>query len=269
MDIQGQCAWLQDFQQQWHASAQDLSMLSEKPRSDSLTEPGSTPDAASGLPYRARCFRLLLALHRLMSSKSSLEMPGLEEGERDELLRYQPGVGVLVGKMNRVKCSVPGLMLEDGREEHLYLMPSGHTLLLARPDTVKALNAEPVIAEPLRLVVLHNGGDENAKASGSFWGNAEAPSLRLQVFAPRSPALRMLAGLRGAKQPSGGYPRDGLASGTLTASTEDPVEVVLVFPDDKRKNIAWKLLSQAHAQLMHRLFNSVLSFLSAVRTKSP
>ena len=29
---------------------------------------------------------------------------------------------------------------------------------------------------------------------------------------------------------------------------QDPVEVVLVFPDDKRKNIAWKLLSQVGIQ---------------------
>ncbi|CAE7873354.1 unnamed protein product [Symbiodinium microadriaticum] len=267
LDIQAQGSWLQDFQQQWHTSAQDLSALSEKPRSQILPEPGAAPEASAALPARAKSsgnlWRLLLSLHRLVAGKGTMEMPGLEEGERDELLRYQPGVAVLVGKMNRVKCTVQGLLLEDGREENLYLMPSAHTLLLARPDTLKALNAEPVIAEPLRLVVLHTG-DENAKAPGRFWGNTEEPSLRMKVFAPRSPALRKLAGLRGAKQPSGGYPRDGSTSGTLPPA-EESVEVVLVFPDEKRKNIAWKLLSQAHSQLMHRLFNSVLSFLTTVR----
>lgn len=270
LDIQAQGSWLQDFQQQWHTSAQDLSALSEKPRSQILPEPGAAPEASAALPARAKSsgnlWRLLLSLHRLVAGKGTMEMPGLEEGERDELLRYQPGVAVLVGKMNRVKCTVQGLLLEDGREENLYLMPSAHTLLLARPDTLKALNAEPVIAEPLRLVVLHTG-DENSKAPGRFWGNTEEPSLRMKVFAPRSPALRKLAGLRGAKQPSGGYPRDGSTSGTLPPA-EESVEVVLVFPDEKRKNIAWKLLSQAHSQLMHRLFNSVLSFLTTVRTKA-
>eukprot|EP00439_Symbiodinium_sp_Y106_P026893 s4228_g3.t1 len=214
LDIQAQGSWLQDFQQQWQTSAQDtgprarslyprdgqdLSSLSEKPRSQILPEPGAAPEASAALPARAKSsgnlWRLLLSLHRLVAGKGTMEMPGLEEGERDELLRYQPGVAVLVGKMNRVKCT-----------ENLYLMPSAHTLLLARPDTLKALNAEPVIAEPLRLVVLHTG-DENAKAPGSFWGNTEEPSLRMKVFAPRSPALRKLAGLRGAKQHSGGYPR--------------------------------------------------------------
>ncbi|CAE7946367.1 ema, partial [Symbiodinium sp. KB8] len=172
LDIQAQGSWLQDFQQQWHTSAQDLSALSEKPRSQILPEPGAAPEASAALPARAKSsgnlWRLLLSLHRLVAGKGTMEMPGLEEGERDELLRYQPGVAVLVGKMNRVKCTVQGLLLE-------------------------ALNAEPVIAEPLRLVVLHTG-DENAKAPGRFWGNTEEPSLRMKVFAPRSPALRKLAG---------------------------------------------------------------------------
>ena len=97
------------------------------------------------------------------------EMPGKEEGELEEAARYRRGQTVYLGKMNRVRCHVS----KDA--EALYLIPTIFTLLLVRPDAVKAFYGEVVVAEPLRLVRLRN--DENSPEH----------LLRVELFSPSEP----------------------------------------------------------------------------------
>lgn len=310
-------SWLHEFQEQWLAFTSDLSELPDSTQQvptsmrHQLPEPGQEtdmPDApATG---RARCLRVLLAVHRLAArlagttSKSTVEMPGLSEAEREESLRYQPGVPVHIGKMNRVKCyahgPVPGL-----EKDAVYLLPAQHTLLLVRPDDQKPFWAVPVIAEPLRLVRLIPG-DENTgridlqQLNGSQGSHDRQRTLQLEVSSPRSPALRQPygsglsalplrpasgSGYRGAQlgldqlahtMPVPGLPLSGdFLSPSLPnmpgprmsseAASEASLPLALSFSDDRRRRVAWKVIAQAQNQVNQRLSDGVMRFLTEIQ----
>ena len=97
----------------------------------------------------------------------------------EEAARYRRGQTVYLGKMNRVRCQVHGSSLDP--QEALYLIPTIFTLLLVRPDAVKAFYGEVVVAEPLRLVRLRN--DENSPEH----------LLRVEVFSPSEPGYARVA----------------------------------------------------------------------------
>jgi len=311
-------SWLHEFQEQWFAFASDLSELPDSTQQvpismrHQLPEPGQEPDMPDAPPIgRTRCLRVLLAVHRLaaglagVASKSTMEMPGLSEAEREESLKYQPGVPVHIGKMNRVKCyahgPAPGL-----EKEAVYLLPAQHTLLLVRPDDQKPFWAVPVIAEPLRLVRLIPG-DENAgrmdlqQLNASQSSHDRQKTLQLEVSSPRSPALRQpygsgLSALPLRPASGSGYPgtqpgRDQLAhtmpvpglplSGDFLsgpslpnmpgprlsseATSEAPLPLALAFSDDRRRRVAWKVIAQAQNQVNQRISEGVMRFLTDIQ----
>ncbi|CAJ1397254.1 unnamed protein product [Effrenium voratum] len=243
-----------DFQAQW---------LAAEPAACAAPEPGQAEDAERSEPRgRARCFRVLLAVHRLLASSG--DMPGLDEAEREESVRYQPGVSIYAGKMNRVKCQTVGP--RGLQQESVYLVPSQFILLLTRPDEEKAFWAEPVIAEPLRLVRL--SGDDTVSSDGEH-------VLRLQVASPRSPLLKPPGDAkRGYDSRAQSLSRNLSGQEDFVATPmpenaacrrQEPVQLVLVFSDELRRRVAWKSISQAHRQVCERLFNGVLKFLTCVK----
>ncbi|CAE8684606.1 unnamed protein product [Polarella glacialis] len=301
--------WLQEFQGQWLNVATDLSELPDAYQlgqtlvRHNLPEPGVETELP-GAPAvgRARSLRVLLAVHRLAlwlaascSSKPSVEMPGLDEAEKDESMRFQPGVPVHVGKMNRVKCHAkgpsPGL-----EQEAVYLLPTQCTLLLVRPDDQKPFWAVPVVAEPLRLVRLAPG-DENAGYMLPNTGpeNDDLRLLRLEVSNPRSFSLRTAAPSPGWDGPLAGgsvghdipLPAPGsaellpsslqsLASYASLSSlevpvckSEAPVQLALSFSDERRRRVAWKVVAQARHQVCQRLSQGVEAFLIEIHRGLP
>lgn len=230
-------AWLQDFQQQWMASGQ--------------------PQGPEPEPHgRARSFRVLLSVLRQLKGKS--DMPGKDEAETDEGVRYVPGGIIYLGKMSRVKCHVsrPSASPIDP-EESLYLIPTMFTLLLVRPDSSKVFYGEVVISEPLRLVKLKEG-DENCP------GHA----LRIEVLAPRSPLMNHASGdPRGYPDTSrtfSGQDFEAVRHGP-SVRKEGPVELVLTFADETRRRVASKVITQAQYNVCQRFFDGVLKFLTSVK----
>eukprot|EP00933_Yihiella_yeosuensis_P063709 TRINITY_DN6694_c1_g2_i1.p1 TRINITY_DN6694_c1_g2~~TRINITY_DN6694_c1_g2_i1.p1 ORF type:complete len:466 (+),score=77.25 TRINITY_DN6694_c1_g2_i1:27-1400(+) len=309
--VAAQETFLQDFQEQWLAFTADSSESTSSPffRSD-LTEPGvETETAGSPAAGRSRCARVLFAAHRIatglassVASKMPLaEMPGLDEVEKEELLRFQPGVPVHIGKMNRVKCFAhgpsPGL-----EREAVYLLPTQSTLLLVRPDDQKPFWAVPVVVEPLRLVRLAPG-DENGgqPVSPNSAGSRERPwLLNLEVSSPRSPALLNqihppfgfgdALGTGSLAITSSGYGAPDMLSQTVpgpiggagaapvdlmahslpaipryrTEAAEGPLSFSLSFSDERRRRVAWKVITQARHHVCQRLFEGVTDFLADV-----
>eukprot|EP00931_Biecheleriopsis_adriatica_P073686 TRINITY_DN47926_c0_g1_i1.p1 TRINITY_DN47926_c0_g1~~TRINITY_DN47926_c0_g1_i1.p1 ORF type:complete len:841 (+),score=168.40 TRINITY_DN47926_c0_g1_i1:33-2555(+) len=303
--------WLRDFQEQWLAFSSDLSELPETslqgPTSirHELPEPGQEHEAAGAPPPgRARCLRILLAVQRVASARSRLgmEMPGLNESEREESLRFQPGVPVNIGKMNRVKCyahgPTPGL-----EKEPVYLLPAQHTLLLVRPDDQKPFWAVPVIAEPLRLVRLapgdENSGSVDLQRHNGLQGSMDPQrTLQLEVSSSRSPHLRTVLpqsswNSGGLLVPGHGYPggdhisrtvptmpgtgnlgatmdfmansMPSLKPGGATDQLDVPVPLTLSFSDERRRRVAWKVIAQAQHQVCQRLSEGVVAFLSDLK----
>jgi len=133
------------------------------------------------------------------------DLPIIDAVETEESNRYQPGVPVHIGKMNRVKCQLRAAALPVGAlqqasligDESLYLLPAQATLVLVRPDEHKPFWAVPVISETLRTIRL-DLGDENSgpigqtAASGANAAEQHRP-LGLEISAPRSPHIRKIA----------------------------------------------------------------------------
>merc|ERR1712096_180225 len=133
--------------------------------------------------------------------------------------KYQPGVPVHIGRVNRIKCSLVRATARGGQEV-LYLLPAQSLLILVRPDEQKPFWAMPVIVEPLRsvrfMMTLQEGGTIFPPTAGAaaaaisgnrVWKTEGAPlqqisaapgangdesprALRLEVFSPCSPELQ-------------------------------------------------------------------------------
>jgi hypothetical protein len=227
--------WLEEFQEQWTAhqsGAQELpdSALLERELLDRCSLGAGAEQPGSNMPEgRARCLRVLLSARRLNLSLNAGEhsqkldeMPGLDEAEEKERERFQPGVPVHLGRVNRVKC-VRVRAGKDGVQEVLYLISSQSLLILVRPDEQKPFWAVPVIVEALRSVRfrldpahLQEGG-ASATARGllkvggpleqipipGLNGEESARALRLEVISPSSPELqKQLQPVLGSKMPT-------------------------------------------------------------------
>jgi len=222
--------WLEEFQEQWAAHHLTLSEPAAGAQERELLEPGADREAPGAPMGRARCLRVLLCARRLglglglkLGADRDMrldDVPGLDEAEAEEASRFQPGVPVHIGRVNRVKCVVTA---KSGAQEVLYLLPGQALLLLVRPDEQKPFWAVPVLVEPLRHVRLNTGNEKtgtpleqlhpvpggdagvvNNGANGAISGDEAQRVLRLEVSSPRSP---LLAGLR--SPPS--LNQDGLA----------------------------------------------------------
>jgi len=284
--------WLRDFQEQWLAFASDLSELPDVPSRAELPEAGQVEGVLSGPEAgRARGLRILLAAHRLAAGLSGAtpkpEMPGLDETEREENLRFQPGVPVHIGKMNRVKCHAhgpsPGL-----EKDALYLLPSQCTLLLVRPDDQRPFWAIPVITEPLRLIRLASGDENAGQELAQLSSGDPQKTLRLEVSSPRSPSLRSSPG----HLPISGYadylahslptpaaPAHDFMTLSMMASlpvvpsfnppletkVESTLPLSLSFSDERRRRVAWKVVAQAQHQVCQRLSEGVTDFLRDIK----
>lgn len=295
--------WLRDFQEQWAASATDLQGAG--PCRKELADPGQEVPDPSGTPEgRARSCRVLLAAVRLVvamtpatigteSGRELLEMPGIDQDETEETVRFQPGVSVEIGKVSRVKCQ---LQIEQGPvdEEAVYLLPAQSTLLLGRPDAEQPFWAVPVISEPLRSVRM-DLDSENLRPNGNVVDDPQK-ILRLEITNPRSSLLlprssfplgdRMVVSLAGAplgrrdQDPFTGsmpvlprVPHDmSKVSQVSSASMKGPgvmeavkTSITLVFADERRRKVACKLIAQASHHTSHKLADGVLGFLAEVQ----
>jgi len=300
-----QDAWLFDFQEQWsgHQAAPTTDTAALQRQRDIL-EQGAGADSASAPEGRARCIRVLLGAWRLVMQFSHqwedlrLErMPGLDEAEAEETGRFQPGVPVHIGKMNRVKCYV---RRKGAEPEAVYLLPAQATFLLVRPDEQKPFWAVPVVAEPLRSLRLvplpgEGGGGPLEQLNAPPGANGHEPPrvLNLEVFAPRSPLLRTLAAT-GSCPGGGASPGDRMANslGVVTAwgHTHDPTDglamsmpgalpghgaagsptnvssLTLMFSDDRRRKLACKILAQARHAICQRMAEGINTFLADIQS---
>jgi len=302
-----QDAWLLDFQEQWngHKSAPTTDTEALQRQRDIL-EQGALVDTNSAPEGRARCIRVLLGAWRLAIAFShqwedprNERMPGLDEAEAEETGRFQPGVPVHIGKMNRVKCYV---RRRGAEPEAVYLLPTQATFLLVRPDEQKPFWAVPVVAEPLRMLRLvplpgeGGGGGPLEQINSPPGANGHEPPrvLNLEVFAPRSPLLRTMAatGAGGASPQTplrdrmanslGGVatawgpnePTDGLAMsmpaamqapGTLGSPTNGS-SLTLMFSDDRRRRLACKILAQARHAICQRMAEGINAFLVDIQS---
>lgn len=209
--------WLAEFEEQWAAhrsSPQELPgaaflerELLDLAASGVASEPPGVPEG------RARCLRVLLAARRLNlslqgdgQSWNPDEKPELDDVEESEQARFQPGVSVYIGRVNRVKC-VRALAAKGGGQEVLYLLLAQSLLVLVRPDEQKPFWAVPVIVEPLRAVKLLGLGQaigsetpsgnklvggplEQISAAPGANGDETQRALRMEVFSPCSPDLQ-------------------------------------------------------------------------------
>lgn len=193
--------WLEEFQEQWNAHQNSPQELPSTPFLErellDRAATGASSDQPSAPEGRARCLRVLLSARRLNLSLNAGghppqldEMPGLDEAEEKERERFQPGVPVHIGRMNRVKCVL--VRASRAREQEvMYLLSSQSLLVLVRPDEQKPFWAVPVIVEPLRSVrfmmtlqegstVMAVGGSGNAGPSAVMaaggGGNAGPPA---------------------------------------------------------------------------------------------
>jgi len=234
-----------------------------------------------------------------------LMSPGLDDDEVEEGTRYRPDMPVEYGRGDRVmKCELVRDMWTVAAHEVVYLLPTKSMLVLARPDDHKVLSVVPVVAEPLRLVRLFAPGSENAPpiANGRNWDESQR-TLRFEVYSPSSPLLlqselsaaggfprqvsdpismsmpiKMSSILRDAIRPivdpmaasvpitpsmrSGG-PVDTAAPGAPVPKKLQPLK--LLFADERRKRLAYKLLSQARHATCQRTAEKLECFITQVR----
>jgi len=200
--------WPQDlgqleFQEQWVAHQAQGLEPADLNRQRDLLEQGPLPEPPGSPDGRARCVRVLLGAWRLAGSLAGVqnglraELPGLHEAEAEETARFQPGVPVHIGKMNRVKCFAR-VARRPGEQEALYLLPAQATIVLVRPDDQKPFWGVPVVSEPLRYSrLLLQGGEKSGPLEQIIAPGANGDelqwALRLEVAMPRSPFLKASA----------------------------------------------------------------------------
>jgi len=238
-------SWLHDFQEQWAADqvtqAEQGGGLRQKELLELGTVAGSNNDTPGSPEGRARCLRVLIGARRIATCLTSPgvdslppveDMPGIDDAESEETTKFQPGVPVHIGKMNRLKLNVRNPR-KNPESESLYMLPMKTTLVLAVPDEQKPFWAKPVVVEPLRNVRVAHGTEtlgplEQISPSGANSGEQPHRTLRLEVFSPRSPFLKGgslrpgapgLLGQPGHQVRPGGGPSAAFGAGDPMAGT--------------------------------------------------
>lgn len=283
-------AWVQEFQEQSATRQASLWELPTSARQRELLESGAAPELPGPSEGRTKCVRVLLGAWQLALSLAGPDKDGAEgqpvprvsDIEREEAARFQLGVPLHIGNMNRVKChrrKVPG----SSEEEAMYLLPVKAMLVLVRPDGQKPFWAVPVISEPLRCVRLMAGSEKATPLAQIATPGANAAekecSLAVEVASPQSPLLRaaLAAGATGDRLANTLASPAVQGASRLAASPErlatsvpavpcsdapgapgrgsaTPVTLSLVFSDERRRRVAGKILAQAkHATLLGML----------------
>lgn len=292
-------AWVQEFQEQWLQDQSALWLAPEAMQRRELLELNAEPELPGAAQGRTNCMRVLLGTWRFSAALSAAggqhvgrRMPGLSDDEADEISRYQPGLPVYIGKMNRVKCLAKGLCpgpIGAAEEDSLYLLSTKGALVLVRPDDQKPFWAVPVVSESLRGVRLLLG---DVRPGGHPAGGPdEERMLHIELPAARSPALASPGA--GATALLGGFAACNGQAGLLRAgssalpgherlATSTPVwpglqqaapaaagaaraaSLTLVFSDERRCRVACKILAQAHQAVYLTLLEGLGAFLTEV-----
>eukprot|EP00927_Polykrikos_kofoidii_P054394 TRINITY_DN48810_c0_g1_i1.p1 TRINITY_DN48810_c0_g1~~TRINITY_DN48810_c0_g1_i1.p1 ORF type:complete len:916 (-),score=105.94 TRINITY_DN48810_c0_g1_i1:339-3044(-) len=221
--------WLGEFEEQWHAHVTPSVVPTAESRMREFLDP---PEIVAGVQdVRARALRILFAARELAVGKLDDSMPAIDHIEADEEGRFKTNCSMHVGKINRVKCRVRGLLTTLHETEALYLLQAQATLLLVRPDACKPLWGIPIVVEPLRSVRFGQDGDNSepleqllsARVNSDEQQSNTGHQLRLKVAKPRSPYLQKLLSATPAGKLVGpmvmrGYPSIDLSAANVAGS---------------------------------------------------
>lgn len=315
---EAQEAWAQEFHLQWF-SRQALAWEIPEPtrqreRLEQIALQHGVPTAPPELSLREareQCARTMLGAWWLTKCWARSDtvgkvvasddmpppmppMPGMDAEDDEEVGRFQPGVKVYVGKMNRVKCIARGLQ-GGSQDQSLFLLPAKSMLVLVRPHDQKPFWAIPVIAEPLAMVRLRidpQSAHHQPPPLGSAAADEWERTITIEVDAPRSPVLSggasrqhsfdRLANTLGGPVPGGGpgplqlapgidllsvtapMPQLSPLEGGASAALQGTVTFSLVFLDDRRKRVASGVLAQAR----HAVYSGMLEGLGTFLTEA-